>query len=154
MAEMPPAGQRLDRSHKGEAAPDFAFADPSGKQATIADYRGTPVLMNLWATWCAPCVQEMPTLEALAKREGDGLKVLTISQDMDGPAKVVPYFQQAGFAAIEPWSDPDLRFSVGLGANLPTTILYDGEGREVWRITGAIDWAGDEARALIGEARG
>lgn len=151
---MPPAGQRLDRSHKGEAAPDFAFADPAGKKATIADYRGGPVLLNLWATWCAPCVQEMPTLEALAKREGDALKVLTISQDMDGPTKVVPYFKEAAFTAIEPWSDPDLRFSVGLGANLPTTILYDGAGNEVWRVTGAIDWAGDEAKALIAEARG
>ncbi|WP_249276414.1 TlpA family protein disulfide reductase [Sphingomonas baiyangensis] len=153
-AEAPvPAGQ-IDRSHKGEAAPDFAFADPLGKTTTLAAYRGTPVLMNLWATWCAPCVKEMPTLEALAAREGSGLKVLTISQDLDGPAKVVPYFNRAGFTRLEPWSDPELRFSVGLGANLPTTVLYDAEGKEVWRVTGALDWAGEEAARLLGEATG
>ena len=54
----------FDRSHKGEAAPAYGFADPTGKQTTLAAYKGTPVLLNLWATWCAPCVAEMPTLDA------------------------------------------------------------------------------------------
>ncbi|WP_319937601.1 TlpA family protein disulfide reductase [Sphingomonas qomolangmaensis] len=142
----------LDRSHKGEAAPDFAFADAKGVKTTLAAFAGKPVLLNLWATWCAPCVKEMPTLDALAQREGAALKVLTISQDLDGPAKVVPYFEKAGFEALEPWTDPDLRFSVGLGANLPTTILYDAAGKEVWRMTGSMDWSNDAARQLIAEA--
>lgn len=143
---------KVDRSHKGEAAPDFAFADPEGVKKTLADYRGKPVLVNLWATWCAPCVAEMPTLEALAKRESGRIEVLTISQDLDGPAKVVPYFQKAGFKTIEPWSEPDLRFTTGMGVNLPTTILYGRDGKEVWRVSGAMDWVGDEAKVLLGEA--
>ncbi|MEZ0496138.1 TlpA family protein disulfide reductase [Sphingomonas sp. IW22] len=143
---------KVDRSHKGEAAPNYAFSDPEGVKKTIADYAGRPVLVNLWATWCAPCVKEMPTLEALAKRESGKLDVLTIAQDLDGPAKVVPYFQKAGFTAIEPWSESELQFTTGLGANLPTTILYDREGKEVWRVAGSMDWTGDEAKVLLAEA--
>jgi thiol-disulfide isomerase/thioredoxin len=150
-AAAAPASGKVDRSHKGEAAPDFAFADPEGVKKTIADYRGRPVLVNLWATWCAPCVKEMPTLEALAKRESGRIDVLTISQDLDGPAKVVPYFQKAGFTTIEPWSESDLRFTTAMGVNLPTTILYDKDGKEVWRVSGAMEWTGDEAKGLLGE---
>src|SRR4051812_14883055 len=70
-----PMPDRLDRTHKGEAAPSFVFQDPKGAKVTIAKYRGKPVLLNLWATWCAPCVKEMPTLDTLPAREGDRLQV-------------------------------------------------------------------------------
>lgn len=151
-APKPRTGGNVDRSHKGEAAPDFAFADPEGVKKTIADFAGKPVLVNLWATWCAPCVKEMPTLEALAARESGRLDVMTIAQDLDGPAKVVPYFQKAGFKTIEPWTEPELRFTTGMGVNLPTTILYDATGKEVWRVSGAMDWTGAEAAKLLAEA--
>ncbi len=75
---------RLDRSHAGTEAPDIAFEDPSGEPARMADFRGRPVLVNLWATWCAPCVVEMPSLDALARREGDSLVVLALIQDFGG----------------------------------------------------------------------
>ncbi|WP_066548289.1 MULTISPECIES: TlpA family protein disulfide reductase [unclassified Sphingomonas] len=151
-AAAPAATGKLDRSHKGEAAPDFAFATPDGRKATIAAFSGTPVLVNLWATWCAPCIAEMPTLDALAVREGDSLRVLTISQDLDGAAKVTPFFAARGFKKLEPWLEPDLQFSTTMQANLPTTILYDAQGREVWRVAGGMDWAGAEAAKLIAEA--
>lgn len=149
-AAATPTG-KVDRSHKGEVAPAYPFADPEGVKKTLADYRGKPVLVNLWATWCAPCVKEMPTLEALAKRESGRIEVLTIAQDLDGPAKVVPYFKKAGFTTIEPWSESDLRFTTGMGVNLPTTILYDKDGKEVWRVSGAMEWTGEEAKGLLGE---
>jgi thiol-disulfide isomerase/thioredoxin len=117
---------------------------------TLAAYRGTPVLLNLWATWCAPCVKEMPTLDALAAREGAKLKVVALSQDLE-PEKVAPFWAKGGYKAIRPATDPKLAFSTGLGANLPTTILYDAGGKEVWRFTGSTDWAGDEAKARIAE---
>jgi thiol-disulfide isomerase/thioredoxin len=139
----------FDTSHKGEAAPDFAFADPDGKSVTLASYRGKPVLLNLWATWCAPCVVEMPTLDALAKREGAKLQVIALSQDLDA-SKVAPFWKDAGFAALRPSTDPRIAFSTGLGANLPTTILYDAAGKEVWRFTGSMDWASPEAGKQIG----
>lgn len=144
----PVAADKVDRSHKGEAAPSFAFTDPKGKKVTLADFRGKPVLLNLWATWCAPCVKEMPTLDALAVREGDRLQVLTVSQDFDAE-KIAPFFAEKKFQKLQPWHDPETAFSLQLGVNLPTTILYDSNGREVWRKQGDTDWTGAAAAKLI-----
>ncbi|WHU05211.1 TlpA disulfide reductase family protein [Sphingomonas sp. NIBR02145] len=144
---------QLDRSHKGEAAPDFAFVDPAGKKVTLAAFKGKPVLLNLWATWCIPCRAEMPTLDTLAGQKGDALPVITLSQDMKGRELVDPYFAKAGFKNLKPWTDPDMAFSLGMNANLPTTILYDSAGKEVWRLSGEMDWAGAKAAALLAEAR-
>jgi thiol-disulfide isomerase/thioredoxin len=142
----------LDRSHKGEAAPGTAFTDPEGKKTSLAAFRGKPVLLNLWATWCIPCRAEMPTLDALAGQKGDALPVLTLSQDFKGRAEVDPYFAKAGFKHLKPWTDTDAAFSLSMGANLPTTILYDSAGKEVWRVSGEMDWAGPRAAALLAEA--
>ena len=149
-AELP-AG-RLDRSHAGKAAPDGAFEDPDGGQVSLSDFRGRPLLVNLWATWCAPCVIEMPTLDALAVREDGRVQVLAISQD-DGPAKVDTFFAERRFAALEPYRDSSLGLMAKLGVkDLPTTILFDAEGREVWRMMGIADWESPESAALIEEA--
>ncbi len=142
----------VDRSKQGEAAPDHGFLDPTGKPVTLASFRGKPLLVNLWATWCAPCVREMPTLDRLAVREKDKLQVLVISQDLDGAAKVTPFFEKAKFAALQPYLDPDVKFSTGYGVNLPTTILYDAEGKEVWRVSGDMEWDGETAAKWIAEA--
>ena len=146
-------GGKLDRSHAGQAAPDTEFLDPDREKATLAAFAGKPLLLNLWATWCAPCVAEMPTLDALAERE-PGLQVLAVSQDMEGQeAKVPAFFEQRKLARLEPYRDPQLGLMTALeAAVLPTTILYDSKGREVWRMTGAADWTGDEAAKLLAEA--
>lgn len=141
----------FDRSHKGVAAPDFAFTDPAGKPVTLAAFRGRPLLVNLWATWCAPCIKEMPTLDALAQRDSAKVKVLALSQDLDA-AKIAPFFAKGGYNALQPYHDGKLAFSVGLGVNLPTTILYDSVGKEVWRFSGTTDWAGPEAAKALAEA--
>ena len=145
-----PAPGAIDRSHKGEAAPAARFLDPAGKPVSLAAFRGHPVLVNLWATWCAPCVKEMPTLDALA---GSGtVRVVAVSQDLGGAAKVAPFFKAHGFTTLKPYLDPKLALSTALGANLPTTILYDAQGHEVWRETGGYDWSGKAAKELIAEA--
>ena len=149
----PEAAGKVDRSHKGEATPAFKFQDGAGKPVTLVDFRGKPVLVNLWATWCAPCVREMPTLDALAAREKASLHVLTVSQDME-PAKVQPFLTTRKLSNLVAYRDPDLQFSTGMGVSLPTTILYDASGKEVWRVTGGMDWAGADAAKLIGEAKG
>jgi thiol-disulfide isomerase/thioredoxin len=151
-AEVMPAG-RLDRSHAGTPAPGAWFKDPHDDPASFEDFRGKPLLVNLWATWCAPCVAEMPTLDALAGREGDRLRVLALSEDLDGRAKVETFFAARDFANLEPYLDPQLEIMAALGVStLPTTILYDSAGRELWRVTGIEDWESERAAALIGEA--
>jgi thiol-disulfide isomerase/thioredoxin len=142
----------LDRSHRGEAAPETAFEDPTGARVTLASFAGKPVLLNLWATWCGPCVKEMPTLDALSVTLGESVQVLVVSQDFDGAAKVDPFFQKAAFKRLQPYLDTRAGLSTGLGANLPTTILYDSQGREVWRMLGSMDWTGETAKELIAEA--
>lgn len=151
-APAPVVPDKLDRSHKGEATPAFAFTDAKGARRTLADFRGKPVLLNLWATWCAPCVKEMPTLDALAVREGERLQVVTVSQDFE-PAKVAPFFAEKKFRKLQPFIDSETAFSTQMGLNLPATILYDSQGREVWRMLGDTDWAGEAAAKLIAEAR-
>jgi thiol-disulfide isomerase/thioredoxin len=150
-AEPPPAGM-LDRSQAGSAAPATAFEDADGAPATLADFRGKPVLLNLWATWCAPCVAEMPTLDRLAAREAGRMHVLTISQDLDGRSKVEAFFAKQGYRNLETWLDPQMALMTDLKADtLPTTILYDSQGREVWRMVGMEDWESGRAALLLKE---
>jgi len=143
----------LDRSHEGELMPAVAVADPSGNALNTGALQGGPVLLNLWATWCAPCVVEMPILDDLAAEYGDALRIITVSQDMQGAEKVVPFFAEREFKQLEPWLDPDNTLGFGIGGGvLPTTVLYDSQGREIWRVVGEYDWASAEAREAISEA--
>jgi len=144
---------KIDRSHQGSRLPDFTLADPAGRSLRLAEQTGRPLIVNLWATWCAPCVAELPQLDALA-REGR-FRVITISQDMTRPEKVAGFLRQRGGESLEPWLDPanDLSFHYRTGT-LPTTIRYDAQGREVWRYVGGLDWTGAEAKAMLAEAGG
>lgn len=143
----------IDRGHAGELMPAIQLVDPSGKQLNTGALQGGPVLLNLWATWCAPCVVEMPILDDLAGEFGDSLRVVTVSQDMQGASKVEPYFAKNKFSNLQPWLDSEnaLGFAID-GGVLPTTVLYDSEGREVWRVIGEYDWSSAEARESIAEA--
>jgi thiol-disulfide isomerase/thioredoxin len=151
----PVARGKVDRSHAGKAAPDTEFDDPDGETVTLESFRGKPVLVNFWATWCAPCVKEMPTLDRLAAKSGDKLQVIAVSQDSGGREKVDDFFSRAKLKALEPYMDSKLALMGEMRVDvLPTTILLDSRGREVWRMVGEEDWTGARAAALIGEAAG
>lgn len=145
------AHNAVDRHQRGLAPVDAFFISPDEQRTRIADFRGKPVLLNLWATWCAPCVKELPTLDALAGRLGDKVTVLAVSQDME-PAKVAPFVAARHLTRLKPYTDPEMGLSLGYRINLPTTILFDAKGREVWRTSGEMDWTSDAARKLINEA--
>jgi thiol-disulfide isomerase/thioredoxin len=149
-----PAG-KLDRSRAGTPAPDSAFEDPAGQPARLADFKGKPVLVNLWATWCGPCITEMPTLDALASRDGGKIQILAISQDgRDSRAKVDAFFADRGFRQIKPYLDSKLALMSSLKVDtLPTTILYGSDGKEVWRMIGIEDWQSKDAAKLLAEAK-
>ncbi|MDZ7283709.1 TlpA family protein disulfide reductase [Sphingomonas sanguinis] len=149
--EAPKPAGAVDRSHKGEAAPLLGFNAMDGKPTSLADFRGRPVLVNLWATWCGPCVAEMPTLAATAQRLKGKVAVIAVAQD--DMAKVKPFLAGRKLDALPIYLDPKLTLSVHYKANLPTTILYGADGKEVWRVTGGFDWAGAEATKLLAEAK-
>lgn len=142
----------IDRSHKGEAAPGAAFRGPDDAAVTLAAFRGKPLLVNLWATWCAPCVAEMPTLDALAAKSSEAMAVIAVAQDLQGAEVVDPWFQKAGLKALQPYLDPENGLLDAYNSALPTTIFYDAAGQEIWRVIGAIDWQGKDAQALLAEA--
>jgi thiol-disulfide isomerase/thioredoxin len=146
-----PAAVKLDRSHAGEAAPETPFQDPDGDPTTLAAFVGKPALVNFWATWCAPCKKELPTLDRIAAAKGDRLQVVTIAED--DAAKAAAYLAQAKFAKLEAWADPQQGMTVPLKINdLPMTVLYDAKGREIWRYKGDRDWQSAESSSLIDEA--
>lgn len=142
----------IDRRHAGKPLPDTELADADNDPGQLAQLKGQPVLVNLWATWCVPCVKELPTLEALSKRAG-APTVIAVSQDMAPRASVDAWLVKKKLDSLEVWHDSKMALSAGLGVEvLPTTILYAADGKEVWRYTGDQDWAGAEAAKLVAEA--
>ena len=153
-ADQEASGKGVDRSHKGEAAPAAVFKNPDGGDFTLAKFKGGPVLVNLWASWCAPCVNELPTLQKLEESHAiDGqLGVIAVSQDMAPKGSVDAFLANKQISRFAAFHDPDMALSSALGVQImPTTILYDKAGKEVWRYTGDLDWTGAEAAKLLAE---
>ena len=134
-----------------EPAPEITFSDAAGNTLRLADFRGKVVLVNLWATWCAPCVKEMPALDRLqAKLGGADFTVLALSIDREGLAKVQPFFAANKIGALAPYLDPGGRSPATFGARgLPTTLLIDRDGTVVGRQEGAAEWDDDSSVALL-----
>ena len=126
------------------------FKTADDREYTFKEHRGKTVLVNVWATWCAPCIKEMPSLDRLqALRGGDDFQVVTISIDRTKyePAK---FFADNDIQNLTPWHDG----SYGIPGNLqlygyPTTVIYDVEGREVAYLEGDAEWDSPEALRLI-----
>ena len=143
----------VDYSRKGQPAPDVAYVGPDGGEDRLSELRG-PLLVNFWATWCAPCVKELPTLNALARSHAEGgtLAVIAMNQDNAPQGSVEAFFVKLKIDALGLDQDSKMAVSGAVGVEvLPTTILYDANGREVWRYVGDLDWNGEEARKLLAE---
>ncbi len=144
----------VDRSHKGEAAPAVKFNDPDGREFDLTKFKGTPVLVNLWASWCAPCIKELPTLQQLeqAQAKEGKLGVIAVSQDMAPQGSVEEFLADRDLGRFAAYHDADMNLTSALNIQImPTTIFYDARGREVWRYVGDLDWTGDEATKLLAE---
>ncbi len=146
----------VDRSHKGEAMPDASFTDPAGKPTTLArEAGGKPFAVNLWATWCAPCIAELPALDSFAaSAAAKGIKVIAVSQDQGGAAQVDPFLAKRNLPNLKRYLDPETGLGFAYGTSLPTTVLYDAKGKEVARIIGALEWNGPQGEALLKEIGG
>jgi thiol-disulfide isomerase/thioredoxin len=158
-AAAPAPASGFDRSHRGSPIPDLTVSGLDGKPVALASLKGKPLLVNLWATWCGPCVTELPTLDQLAGDKAASLRIVEISQDSgaDGAAaaKVKTFWESKNLAHLSTLIDPGGDAMTKYGATtLPTTLYYDAQGREVWRLTGNHDWSSPDTVKLLAETAG
>jgi thiol-disulfide isomerase/thioredoxin len=132
--------------------PDLLFTDAAGEDFhRLSEHKGHWVLLNLWATWCAPCVKEMASLDALqADKNGQDLEIMTLAMDREGTVTVPAFFRRHTLKHLAVWLDPSSEAQRRLHADgLPTTLLLNPQGQEVARVTGAVEWMQPENRAFI-----
>lgn len=127
------------------------FNGPDGKPVTMADFKGKVVLLNLWATWCAPCRKEMPHLNELQQKlGGDQFEVVALSVDRGSDKKPKDFLAEVGASALKFYHDPSAKAGFSFMAiGMPTTLLFDREGREIGRLVGPAEWHSDDAKNLI-----
>jgi thiol-disulfide isomerase/thioredoxin len=134
-----------------QPAADFAFLREDGTAAVLADYRGQIVLVNFWATWCAPCRQEMPQLSDLQTALGGAdFTVLTIATGRNPAPAMARFMQDIGVDNLPLHTDPDADLSRAMGVlGLPVTIILNRDGQEIARLIGDADWSGESATQII-----
>ncbi len=133
------------------ALPEFKFTDAKGKELTLADFKGKTVLLNLWATWCGPCREEMPGLDRLQAEMGsDNFEVVALSLDRGGIKASQRFLDQIKVKSLATYVDATGKASKPLRViGMPTTLLIDADGREVGRLVGPADWDSSAAKKLI-----
>ncbi len=138
----------------GKQAGDMVFTGADGRDVALTDFAGRPLLVNIWATWCAPCKAELPELDRLAASQEGKLSVIAVSQDLEGRKPVMAFFGEASISNLEPYTDKENALLQGFGGNvvMPTTILYDSDGKEVWRIAGPVNWGDPQITELLAQA--
>lgn len=124
-------------------APSFTLKDTEGRDVSLEDFRGQYVLLNFWATWCPPCVKEMPALEEVHNKfSGKGLKVVAIN-DYESPKKAINYVKDGGYTFLVLTDPPGKTSEAYKAMVLPMTFIIDPEGRAIARAVGYRDWAGE-----------
>ena len=158
-----PSALTMDRALLVGEMADFEYAFPprsaietpfehDGKPISLTEFRGKAVLVNFWATWCAPCLKELPSLDALEGRLGGRtFEVVAIAADPRGPEAAQTFLDRLEIENLKLYADPRLAMATAAGgANvLPVSILYDASGREVGRLIGEADWESPEAIRLV-----
>jgi thiol-disulfide isomerase/thioredoxin len=139
-------GQPFARAAAPKEVAALQFEDATGRAHTLADFKGKLVLLNLWATWCAPCREEMPALDHLqAALGGPRFEVLALSVDQQGPEVARKFFADVGVKSLALYVDRSAQASFKLGAvGLPSTLLVDASGREIGRHVGPAKWDSPE----------
>lgn len=130
---------------------DISFIDGEKRSLTLADFRGKVILLNFWATWCIPCVREMPSLDRLQARLGSpGFEVVALSIDVSGLPGIKKFYKMLEIKALAMYVDKSAASRIALKVKgMPTTLLIDREGREIGRVIGAAEWDSAPATALI-----
>ena len=143
LGEFIPASPRLP-------APAISFVDLAGNTANLSEFTGKIVLVNLWATWCEPCLREMPSLARMQLRLGDKITVVAVSEDRGGSKTVEPFIDKLELKSIKTYLDPkstaERAFKV---QGLPTSFLIDRQGRILGRVEGAAEWDSPELLDIL-----
>ncbi len=138
-------------TNPGRPAPIEPFYDADGREFSLQGFGGKVVLLNLWATWCAPCLKELPSLDRLqAQLGGDRFQVVAVSIDRGGAEAVRPYFDRLKISHLTIYVESKDRLAQALGVQvLPSTIIIDPHGLMAGKMVGAAEWEAPEARALL-----
>ena len=130
--------------------PEVGLADLRDRPAALADWRGRWVVVNFWATWCAPCREEMPSLDRLQAAMGDRLAVVTVATGRNAVPAIERFFAEAGVTRLPALRDPKSALARQIGImGLPVTLILNPEGFEVARLMGDAAWDGPEAQAAL-----
>jgi thiol-disulfide isomerase/thioredoxin len=147
--ERPKIGEFVP-SPKPFPAPATTLTDADGKTVDLSDWKGKPVIVNLWATWCEPCLREMPSLERLRSRFGDRIEVLAVSEDRGGSKIVEPFIAKLGLKAVKVYLDPKSEVGHAFAVRgLPTSIVIDREGKVIGRVEGGAEWDSPKILAVL-----
>ncbi len=154
-SDLPDASTLIDPL-PNSVPPAIAFTDASGRKLGLADFHGHGVVLNVWATWCGPCVDELPTLASLApKLQPAGILVLPVSIDIQGAAVVQPFYASHGITGLPILLDPDGTVMDRLESQgIPITVIINPAGRMVARLDGAADWDTAGCVAMIQQLAG
>ena len=147
---------RFKLTRPPKPVPDLEFLDINNQPLRLADFDGQARLINLWATWCVPCVKEMPSLDKLQAEMGkESFVILPLSLDGPTKPKVAPFYQDKKLGNLGVYFDKGKKATQALDISiLPTSILIDSQGRELGRLEGEADWDTPEALALMKAAVG
>jgi thiol-disulfide isomerase/thioredoxin len=144
-------GSALKRTDPPVAAPDIRFVDPGGTEHRLSEFRGHGMVINLWATWCMPCVAEMPALATLSKTLAPSdIAVLPLSSDRGGAATVEAFFRKHEIGGLPVLLDPQGAAARAFGVEgIPVSVIIDKAGREQARLEGSADWSTPTAAAVV-----
>jgi len=153
-SEPPPVSGWMEQfsfTQPPRPAPQTPFQVGDGTEITLGDFEGRVLLVNFWATWCAPCIRELPSLDKLQlKLGGEGLLVLAVSQDRGGAAVAAPFLKKLDIYRLGLFLDPKMKLGRAFGVRaLPWTILIGRDGKMVGQLPGYAEWDSDEGVALI-----
>jgi thiol-disulfide isomerase/thioredoxin len=131
-------------------APSVTLTDASGSTTELSDFRGKLVVLNLWATWCEPCLREMPSLDRLQARFDDRIAVLAVSEDRGGAKIIEPFIAKLGLKSVKVYVDPKSEVGHAFDVRgLPTSFLIDHDGKLLGRVEGGADWDSAKMLAVI-----
>ena len=151
LTEPPPSMAPFKKAQTALAVPAVAVTAPGGSLKSLSEYKGRVVLLNLWATWCGPCVKELPALAVLQKNLAqDSFVVVPVNVGRESPAEAQAFLTSHGAGNLQTFGDSNAAVMRAFGAvGLPMTILIDKDGNEIGRAEGAPDWSAPDSVAYL-----